>query len=248
MANTGIIIQARVGSSRLPGKMLLPLNDHTVLEYLIERLLGVSQVDNIVLATTDLSEDNPLEDIGESSGIEVYRGESRNVLGRFIAVARRFNIDPLIRICGDNIFIEPTEIERMVTLHKAGGYDYSANALPSGKPLILTGTGLAVEVVSFTSLEEIYLDSPDKYQQEHVTPIFYENPKRFNILLSTIPFQLDPSLRLTLDVEDDFAILKQIYSDLYPNITIQYIQHYLASHPKLIQKMKDIGKEQSKGR
>lgn len=248
MNNKAIIVQARLGSTRLPKKMILKLNGDSVLEFLLKRLQPIASAPEIILATTKLEEDDVLESIAHEMGISVFRGSTDNVLERFYQAAVKFKIDVIVRICGDNIFVETSEISRLLKLQHEHHYDYIANALPDGTPLILTGTGLAVEVFTRQALQDVLSQKLDKYHREHVTPFFYENPKLFRLTFSPTPFEILNDLRLTLDTPADLSNIKQIYQALAPEINLPSITAYLKNNPDLIKCMREISCQQLKGR
>jgi spore coat polysaccharide biosynthesis protein SpsF len=245
---SGIIMQARLGSTRLPQKMLLPLNSQTVIEFLLNRLRNTNRVDELIVATTTESEDDRLEQYVKNLSVSVSRGSTWNVLDRFYQAAQLFQLDIIVRICADNPFLEPSEISRLIALIKEHRYDYLANCLQDGTHLILTGTGMAVEVFTMSALQKMIKRDLDQYHREHVTPYFYENPQEFNIHFSPVPFNLEKEVRLTLDLSEDYSIIKEIYEELSPNISIQRIIKYLTQNPKLFRKMKEIAQQQIKGR
>ena len=223
---TGIIIQARLGSTRLPQKMMLKLNSQAIIEYLLNRLQDTAFVDEVIVATTRDEQDDRLGQFVKNLGFPVFRGSTRNVLDRFYHAAKTHRLDIIVRICGDNPFLESAEISRLISILKTQDYDYVANCLPDGTHLILTGTGMAVEVFTLNALEKIMQSNPDEYHQEHVTPYFYENPGEFNIHFSPVPFELEKEVRLT----------------------IQRIMDYLKNHPTMLRSMSEIAQQQQKGR
>lgn len=245
---TGIIMQARLGSTRLPQKMLLNLGANTVIEFLLNRLRNAHLVDELIVATTEEAEDDRLEQYVKNSGVSVSRGSTWNVLDRFYQAAQSFQLDIIVRICADNPFLEPSEISRLIALIKEYRYDYLANCLQDGTHLILTGTGMAVEVFTMSALQKMIKSDLDQYHREHVTPYFYEHPQEFNIHFSPIPFDLEKDARLTLDLPEDYSNIKEIYVALKPDISIQRIMQYLTQNPLLFGKMKVIAQQQKKGR
>ena len=141
--HTLALVQARMGSTRLPGKMMMDLCGYPVLHWVLYRLKRATGLAGIVLATTDLERDEPLAELALGLGIQVFRGSETDVLGRFIAAARRFGADPVVRVCADNPMIAPEEIDRLISLLSgqfgAGGRPGTALCLQShtglGQPL-----------------------------------------------------------------------------------------------------------------
>jgi spore coat polysaccharide biosynthesis protein SpsF len=243
-----IIIQARMGSSRLPNKMGLRLGRQTIFEFLVNRLKNARLGVDMVLATTSRAADDDLEKTSGKLGINVFRGNETNVLKRFYDAANRFDIAIIIRICADNIFLAPSEIIRLLQIFKKEKYDYIANATPEGKNLILTGVGLAVEIVTREAIQKGLENKIDRYHKEHVTPYFYENPGLFHTLLSPVEFDIPTDLRLTLDVAEDYENLKQIYREFGAEVDISEVIHFVKEQPILLHRMKEISSAQMKGR
>lgn len=243
-----IVIQARMGSSRLPHKMGLKIGDQTVFEFLVHRLQKAILPAEIILATTLQQGDDDLEEAAKKLGIKVYRGDELNVLKRFYDAAKQFHIDTIIRVCADNIYIEPAEIDRLLQISEKHQFDYIANATREHQNLILTGTGLAVEILTQNAIRRSLDSRLDDYHKEHVTPYFYENPGLFSILLSPVKFEIPPNLRLTLDVREDYENIKKIYQALGPEAEISGIVHFLKEQPSILHKMKEISSAQVKGR
>lgn len=246
--NRAIIIQARTGSTRLPRKMLLPLNGETVLEFLLNRLQHVPFIDQLIVATTVQTDDDDIETIGERLQVPVFRGATQDVLDRFYQTVQRFHVDVIVRICGDNIFMETSEITRLLRLQADGHYDYLVNTLLDKTPLILTGTGLAVEVFTRQALEKLMAQNLDDYHKEHVTPFFYEHPELFQIAFSPVPFEIFNDMRLTLDTKEDFEHIKKIHHALHPNLRYRDIMLYLKNDTDMLAKMQAITRQQKKGR
>jgi len=224
------------------------LNGEIVLEFLINRLFQVPLVDQLIVATTENKDDDAIELIGERLRVPVFRGATHDVLDRFYQTAQRFHVDVIVRVCGDNIFLEPSEITRLLRLQADGRYDYLANALPDKTPLVLTGTGLAIEVFTRQALEKVLAQKPDDYHKEHVTPFFYEHPELFQIACSPVPFEILNDMRLTLDTKEDFENLKKIYQALYPNLRYHDIMLYLKNNAEMLANMQAITRQQKKGR
>ena len=248
MGKSAIIVQARTGSTRLPQKMTLEFGGVTVLEFILQRLKNVDEVGQVILATTVDAGDDILEKIAGKMQIPVYRGSVNNVLDRFYQTAVKYDVDIIIRICADNIFLEISEFPRLLKLMQVEKYDYLANSLLDGKNLILTGTGLAVEMISFDAISKLVESNIDNYHREHVTPYFYENADKFNIHLSPVPFAVNKDMRLTLDLAEDYENLQIIYSSIVPDINITAINHYLENNPSMLETMRNISLQQKKGR
>ena len=212
----GIIIQARTGSSRLPGKVLKPLpcsSSDTVLSQVIRRCKKSITADLVVVATTTKKEDDTIVEIAEKEGVEYFRGEEKDVLSRYYNAAKHFDIDIVVRITSDCPCIDPQVIDKIVIEHLKYQADYTSNTLERTFP-----HGLDVEVISFKALEEAYKNAKDPYEREHVCPYIHTtNRNKFKCLNITVeePFRA-PDIRITLDTLDDYILLCVVYDYLYP--------------------------------
>lgn len=209
MAATAII-QARMGSSRLPGKVLKKLCDRSVLGHVITRIREVREVDNIIIATTTKSEDDAIAEEAEYYGVSVYRGSEHDVLSRYYEAAKMYGANTIVRITSDCPLID-SEITAQVIRHFfSEEADYVSNTIVRTFP-----RGLDLEVFSFGTLEAAYKYANKQEQREHVTPYIYQNSDMFRIIQYT--GQTDYSrLRWTLDTEEDWMLIKEIYERLYP--------------------------------
>lgn len=209
------IVQARTGSSRLPKKMLLPIdNGRSVLEIIIDRLSGCFDKQNIVIATTDKESDDSIEEIATRCGVRVYRGSENDVLERFIGAAEHFGAKKVIRICADNIFLDISKLE---LLYKAAilnnGADYISFMTDNGTPSIKTHFGFWAEAVTTEALRKVRLLTDESLYHEHVTNYIYSHPETFRCFFIPIDAEVQnhPSLRLTLDTIEDYEMIKEIY-------------------------------------
>ena len=212
MVKKGIIIQARVDSARLPSKILfkLPFNSNfTVLEQVIKRCKNVNNLDEIIIATTSKENDSVLEKITKFDGIKIFRGNECNVLERFYYAAKIYKLDLIIRLTGDNPCIDSLLISTILENHIRNGADYTKT---EGYPI-----GLNVEVFNYNALEKAHKNATKDYEKEHVTPYIYKNPNIFKINKVKAPKELyAPDIRITLDTEEDYALLCSVFDYLYP--------------------------------
>ena len=210
MSRQAIIVQARTGSTRLPGKMIKDFHQgKSLLEIILRKL--PSNVD-VILATTTSDVDTALCDIAERLGVKVYRGSEENVLSRFIEAAELFNVQTIVRVCADNPFLNIELLERLLTEYN--GEDYLSYRLPNGKPTILGHLGIFCEVTSLSALKVVAESTSDKLYLEHVTNYLYTHPNNFTIRLMDLPSDLVDfeDLRLTVDTEEDFKITSELYA------------------------------------
>jgi spore coat polysaccharide biosynthesis protein SpsF len=209
---TAAILQARMGSTRLPGKMLLPIIDgRGALELMLERVSAAQTIDRIVVATTTLVEDEPLVGLCEKLGVSCYRGDSANVLDRYYQCARTMARDHvLVRLTGDCPLHDSAVIDRVVGVFHDGQYDYVANTHPPTFP-----DGLDTEVFSFAALERAWQGATLLSEREHVTYYLYTHPELFRLGNLSLDEDLS-SHRWTLDEPADLEFIRQVYAALYP--------------------------------
>jgi spore coat polysaccharide biosynthesis protein SpsF len=206
------IIQARVGSTRLPRKVLLPLpygGHKTALEQIIDRAKLCRNVDEVMVATSTSSGDNAIQALCRKIGVRCFRGSENNVLSRYFGAARKSNADIIIRLTGDNPCIDPEFIDKNVAFHIKKDLDYSST---DGLPL-----GMNIEIVSFSALEKANKYASKEHEKEHVTPYFYySHPEKFRRGKLSIPGSFKKSsIRVTMDTPQDYALISLVYGELY---------------------------------
>ncbi|WP_337103596.1 glycosyltransferase family protein [Paenibacillus sp. YIM B09110] len=203
------IVQARLGSTRLPSKVLMPLMDKTVLEHVVDRLRQVPLIDEIVIATTIKASDDAIITEAERIGVAWYRGSEDHVLSRYYEAAKQYKADIVIRITSDCPVIDPEITNETIRFFLERKVDYASNTIERTFP-----RGLDTEVFTMEGLEVAYNEAHIADQYEHVTPYFYQNPNRFKLAYYT--GESDYShYRWTLDTEEDYCHLKEIYNHLY---------------------------------
>lgn len=219
----GIIIQARMGSTRLPGKVMLPILGKPVLRHIIDRLKRCNHADVIVLATTVNKDDDVLEKLAKENNLKVFRGDEQDVLSRYYYAAKENKLDVVIRITADCPFIDPEIIDNMIlNFLDNNRIDYLSNVLNRTFP-----RGLDTEIFKFSTLHRAFESAKNPYQREHVTPYIYEHKELF--MLSGIENKESLShLRWTLDEEKDFEFIKEIYNRLYRDNNIFLTKDILA--------------------
>ncbi|MDH3459498.1 MAG: glycosyltransferase family protein [Burkholderiaceae bacterium] len=211
MNTATIIIQARMESTRLPGKVLAPIAGRPMLSYQIERLRRCRTVDRIVVATTTLPADNAIVALCDSEGVECTRGSKEDVLSRYAHAARTFNASTVVRVTSDCPLIEPTLVEDAIAMFLSGdSYDYLSNMIEPTWPY-----GMAVEVMSRKALDEAHAEARDLAEREHVTPFLYWRPKRYRLKSLTMQPDLSEH-RWTVDTREDLELVAKILTTLYP--------------------------------
>ena len=212
-----IIIQARVNSTRLPQKMLLPIYEgQTILEIIIEKLKTITSPEHIVLATTLNPLDDDLVHIADKKGIGCYRGAEEHVLSRFTGCAKFYKYKKIIRVCSDNPFIDMELLKGLMAYSVTANADYCSYAV-NGIPAIKTHFGFFAEYVGLDALEKVERSTGLPFYTEHVTNYIYLNEKEFSVRWLTAPSEIENSsgIRLTVDTTDDFKVARQIYGSLY---------------------------------
>jgi spore coat polysaccharide biosynthesis protein SpsF (cytidylyltransferase family) len=203
------IIQARMGSTRLPGKVLMNLEDKTVLEHVVQRVKSSELVDDVVVATTIEKKDLLIVGLCANLGISVYCGSEDDVLNRYYQVARLFKADNVVRITSDCPVIDPKVISEVISLHLKSNADYTSNILVETFP-----DGQDVEVFTFASLTSAWKNAKLLSEREHVTPYLRNHPELFKH--SILKYKEDISQkRWTLDNAVDLDFLGQVYKHLY---------------------------------
>lgn len=226
---TILIIQARMGSSRLPGKILKPLGDTVELDYVVSRCRQVQGVDDVIVATSVLSQDDEVEVWCRKQGVTCYRGSEDDVLDRYYSCARTYRPDYVIRVTADCPFIDYQLGSEMVETMKCSPCDI----------VMLEGVlprGLAMEIVSFAALEYMHAHGNEKRHREHVTYYAYEYPERFRTVTLTVPNEIrHPQLRITLDTKEDYAMLTAVAEEFKGDMLVpaKRVVQYLLNHPDI---------------
>jgi spore coat polysaccharide biosynthesis protein SpsF len=202
---TAAIIQARMGSTRLPGKVLMDLCGKTVLERVVRRVRGAQNVDEVVVATTTSARDDGLADACARLEVSCFRGSEYDVLDRYLRTAEEFEADNIVRTTSDCSLIDPRLIDQVVARLFELGADFACNVFPRTYP-----RGLDVEVFTREALCKVWQLSSQPHQREHVTPFFYERQDLFKF--AAVFGELDYSrYRWTLDTPEDFRLITKIY-------------------------------------
>jgi spore coat polysaccharide biosynthesis protein SpsF len=232
MGKTVAIIQARMGSSRLPGKVLQDLGGQPMLARVLNRAGRASGLDALVVATTSEPADDALEAFCEQMGFACFRGSQFDVLDRYYQCARMMMAETVVRITADCPFIAPEEITRVLKAYQKGEYDFVANRLPPPYKRS-TPIGMDVEVVSFANLERAWREAKEPYEREHVMPYFYDTPGRFRVKL----VHHRPSLgylRFTVDTPADLTLAREVFAAFgnRDDFTLGELLQANAQHPE----------------
>lgn len=227
---TGAVIQARMSSTRLPGKVLKPLpygGVATVLERIIVRLRSAKSLDAIIVATSMNAEDDPVEAATVSAGVPCYRGPLDDVVRRYLGAAEAHSLDRIVRITADCPCADPGIVDAVVGLHESCGAEFTSNVLPRSFP-----KGLDVEVADIAVLRAIDEEAVESDDREHVfTYAYLTRPERFRIANLTAPEALtDPDLRVTLDTAADYAMVSALFDLLGPAFDTASLCSAVAEH------------------
>ncbi len=224
------IIQARMGSTRFPGKSIRLLNGLPILEHIIIRLKQVPEIDKIQLATTDAKTEAPLIEIAKKHKVAVFQGSEEDVLKRFIQAGESIEAQHIVRVCGDNPLTDTFLLRSLITAHLESHADYTISADP-----IPLGTGC--EVVCLETLKKIEKKARELKYREHVTTWFHDHNHKFTITRVEAPSYLrNRDFRLTIDTPQDFALMEKIFSELNPHSTIDLedVITFLETHPEAV--------------
>ncbi len=240
----GIIIQARLGSTRLPGKILKNFyNGKTMLETVISNLQKVENV-KIIVATSTNSNNDKLENFLNERGITVFRGSENDVLSRFIGAAEANGVDGIVRICSDNPFLDWHGVSDLINKAKTSDADYIGYRI-NDTPSIMTHFGFWGEYVTIDALKRVAATIEDKSAHEHVTIHIYTHPKEYKCEWIDCPDILSGrnDIRLTVDNPEDFENAQKTYSSLYetnPDFGLKEVVNYIDSHKELQESMKKM--------
>lgn len=233
--NTVFLVQARMGSTRLPQKVLRPFyNDNCILELLINKLSQVADTE-IIIATSVAPENDIIERFCDAHSVTCFRGEENDVLKRFIDAAEANGVDRIIRICSDNPFLELNSIKKLIATANSSDAEYISFNI-NGSPSIKTHFGFWTEYVTLDALKKVQSLTDEKFYHEHVTNYIYANPEIFKVEWIEGPSCLKEhsNIRLTIDTLEDFANAQNIYAELCavnPYPTVDEVVAYLDEHP-----------------
>ncbi|MBN1164928.1 MAG: glycosyltransferase family protein [Candidatus Krumholzibacteriota bacterium] len=236
------IVSARMSSTRLPGKVLMPLGKKTVLEQVLSRVTRAGSVNAIVIATTVRKEDDRLAELAGRLGHGLFRGSADDVLDRFYQAARAHAVDIAVRVNGDNPLISPRHIDELVGYMREHPVDYASYRVGK-KPAMLTGVSFFAEALTFACLERAHRNIADPFEREHVTLGIYKRPEEYRVVfLEAPPACGNPDIRLTVDTEADIKLLREIYSR-FPvepeSVNIDDILRLLEENPRWLREMKE---------
>jgi spore coat polysaccharide biosynthesis protein SpsF len=232
-----IVVQARMASSRLPGKVMLPVLGKSILALMIERLQMIKHQATIVIATSVNAADDIIEQEAQLLHIPCYRGSLQNLLDRHYQVALQHNADVVLKIPSDCPLIDPDIIDHVLTyfFEHETEFDYVSNLHPATYP-----DGNDVEIMTMTCLKRAWENADKSLELEHTTPYIWENPQQFSIGNVSWETGLDYSMshRFTIDYQEDYLFIKRVFEELYPlnkNFSCNDILDLLNREPEIYQ-------------
>jgi len=224
-------VQARMGSTRLPGKTLKPICGKPMLELLVERLKR-SKVDDIIIATTVAGTDEVISDLAAEWGVKAFRGSEEDVLSRVLSAAEAFGADMIVEITGDCPLLDPEVVDRCIDCFLANDFDYVSNVVQRTYP-----RGLDTQVFPVAVLQEVSRKTNDPADREHVSLYIYEHPDEYRLGHVLAPPELtNPDMRWCVDTIEDFQLVEGVYEMLYPTnpeFTSLDVMNLLDERPEL---------------
>lgn len=236
------MIQARMSSSRLPGKVMKPLAGKPMIEHILKSLSNSKKISDIIVLTSTNKQDDVLVNYLKENNWEYFRGDENDVLNRYYKAAEKYDADYIVRITADNPLIDHNVVDEVIEKAIESKVDYAANDLVKTYPL-----GYRVEIISRKTLKQIENIARDNLSREHVTLYVINNKKKYNVLNISAPKSLRyPGWRLTVDTKEDFNLIQKIFRDLYSknkSIPIKEVVEYLLNNLHLLKINRNIHQE-----
>ncbi len=237
---TVAIIQARMGSSRLPGKVLMPIMGKPMLWHIVRRVRAVPSIDQVLVAVPTDWANEVLRQFCVDNNIAHFAGSETDVLDRYYQAAQQVEADPVIRVTADCPLVDPQLIERLIQAYKSGGYDHIGVAAGAGAERLGKGRfpdGLDAECFGFSALDRAWNDTTDPRDREHVTRYIWNHKDIFRCGALTADV-VYPKLRLTVDHVEDFELVTKIYESLYSergSFLLSDVMKFLGENPGLVE-------------
>lgn len=232
-------IEARMGSSRLPGKVLMTALGEPMLMHLVRRLRTVPSIDNVIIATTCNSKDQPIVDFAQTAGVSCFRGSEDDVLARVIGAAESDGAEVLVEITGDCPVIDPDLVEQTIRMFFHHDVDYVSNCVVRSYP-----DGMDAQVMTVAALKDSARMTTDPLDREHVSRYIWQHPDRFRLAHLVAPPSLHwPELGLTLDEQGDYLLLKRLIETLgatNPLFSCADMIHLLKANPAWLAMNSDV--------
>ncbi|MEG0692646.1 MAG: glycosyltransferase family protein [Oscillospiraceae bacterium] len=224
-----VVIQARMGSSRLPGKVMMNLCQKPVLWHILERVKQATWVDNIIVATSTLEADNAIANYLKSIGVTCFRGDESNVLSRYYNAVKQYPASAIVRITADCPLIDPFVIDRVISSFLDSSFEYATNVGEARN----YPRGLDCEIFTCDLLERAFHEATEDYEKEHVTPFMYWKQ---DSILSIVNEKEYSNMRWTLDTIEDFQLIEAIYNHFYQSTHDFYmddIYEFVVNNPPI---------------
>ncbi|MEO6693754.1 MAG: glycosyltransferase family protein [Ignavibacteria bacterium] len=238
-------IAARMGSERMPGKVLSELAGIPALVHIFNIMKQARLVDDFIVVTTVLKEDDDIEKICIKNSVKVLRGSVHDVLDRFRLASEKFKPQRIVRVTGDDPLMDPEIIDKVITAHTEGNYDYTSNMIERTYP-----RGMDTEVIEYSALKKTWRSTNDKDDHEHVTLYIRRNPQLFKSCSVVNDNERSDDLRLCLDTQKDLELMEIIYKNLYKGrvIKLDEVINFLNANPRLKEINSDIQQKTVKGK
>lgn len=215
--HVGIIVQARMSSQRLPGKVLREVGGKPMLQYTLERVALARGSDAVIVATSDEASDDPIAAFCAQRGVPCFRGSLEDVAGRFLAAADAHGFDAFVRVCGDSPLTDPAVISTAAELFRSGEYDLVTNTFPRSFPV-----GVSVEIIRTETFRKAHARMREDADREHVTRYYYQHPEEFRIQNITAPADYSTA-QLAVDTLEDWERFTRIMQHMdRPHATYGY--------------------------
>ena len=244
MKDTLLILQARTGSTRLPGKMVKDFyKGKTIVDIILQKLLLVFKPEQIVVATTIHKNDDKLVEAAHRNGVNIFRGDEQDVLGRFISCAENFEANKIVRICADNPFLLPEYITPLIDNLNNKNLEYCSYQWPDGTPIMQSHIGVFAEAMTINFLKKINELTDEAFYHEHVTNYLYTNKEEFQHEFLPIPNCLlkKKYIRLTVDSMEDFLSMQMLYTEVNSNdknYNLEELIQHIEENSLLLEKMR----------
>lgn len=237
----GIIIQARMSSTRLPGKVLKKLAGREMLWHVVQRCRQAKKADTVIVATSTDASDDQIQEFCEREQVEYCRGDLNNVLKRFAECARKHSLDTIVRVTSDCPFIDPQIIDDTLVAFETAGVDFVSNSLHRSFP-----RGLDAEVFSAAILEEAHVHARTEEEKEHVTPYITSHAKT---MAFEVPHEYEGNFRLTVDEQRDYELAVHLYERFFESeksiIDVKHVIDYLHKNPDVAAMNTDVQQKAS---
>ncbi len=212
---TGIIIQARMGSTRMPGKVLTPFyGASSILDLVIQTAKKNKFSFPVIVATSLSKEDDAIENLATKNGLAVFRGDEKNVLKRFVDAAHKFTFDHVVRVCADNPLLDLGLFNELLVVAEKDDSDYVSYKVDEHTPAIRSHWGIFAEVVKTDALDRALVETNDPIYLEHVTNYIYMHPEKFSLNWVKAPEEIYGinDIRFTVDTSEDFRMMQEFYA------------------------------------